>query len=123
QEFVGRGTFYIVAPGVSREHSLARESAGQRRCGPLPRASARRRRSLEGWGALGLPIVRDASGSEKASAFSRALPTPAFGPTATGSAGLRAWNRPAPAGPLRGFRAGSGGSAGRGSGTASLFGG
>src|SRR5690606_35455496 len=58
-----------------------------------------------------------------ASAFSRALPTPAFGPTATGSAGLRAWNRPAPAGPLRGFRAGSGGSAGRGSGTASLFGG
>ena len=93
QEFQFLRQFCIVAPFNSREHLLARESAGYRRCGPLPRASVRRRSSLEGRELSGSWSARDAAVFEEAS-VSSGLVRLAFGPAAARCSGPRAGDRP-----------------------------
>ena len=121
QEFQFLRQFCIVAPFNSREHLLARESAGYRRCGPLPRASVRRRSSLEGWELSGSWSARDAAVFEEAS-VSSGLVRPAFGPAAARCSGPRAGDRPGSGRFLRELPR-IGRCASRGPGADSLFGG
>jgi hypothetical protein len=108
QDFWLLRQFNVVAHCHSREHLLARESAGLRRCGPLPRASARRRSSLEGRELSGSWSIRDAAVFGEASASS-GLAKPAFGPTAARCSGPRAGDRPGPRGVPSGTFCRSGG--------------
>lgn len=93
QEICPPRQFYIVAPLKSGDHSLARENAGQRRCGPLPRVPARWRSSREDGGSSGFLF-------HQLPAVSQGAPVPcglakaASGPAAARCSGPRAGDRP-----------------------------